>query len=134
MGIAGLLSLAACGGGGDGGTPTTPPSTAATRIASTGSITVLEPQPGSTVEGPDVTVRVALEGARLVKVVSTDIKPDEGHMHIKLDGTTITLLAGLEETVPNVQPGTHVLEVEFVAADHGPFNPRVLQTVTFTVT
>jgi hypothetical protein len=85
------------------------------------------------VEGPDVTVRVELTGARLIEEVSTDLAPDEGHIHLSLDGETITLLGTLEEVIPDVPPGPHLLEVEFVAADHGPFNPRVLQTVSFEV-
>ena len=51
--------------------------------------------------------------------------------HLKLDGQTITLLGGLEETVTGIEPGQHVIEAEFVAADHGPFDPRVLSQVTF---
>ena len=30
-----------------------------------------------------------------------------------------------------VSPGLHTLTAEFVAADHGPFNPRVIATTTF---
>jgi len=33
-----------------------------------------------------------------------------------------------------VTPGSHVLKAEFVAADHAPFNPRVVSAeVIFTV-
>ena len=132
--VAALLVLTACGSGTDpvpkDGASASPP---LVRPTSTGKIAVLEPEPGATVEDPDVTVRVELTGARLVEEVSTDLAPDEGHIHLSLDGETITLLGGLEEVVPDVSPGPHLLEVEFVAADHGPFNPRVLQTVSFTV-
>lgn len=124
------LLLGACGGDGADPSPTSP---ASSRIASTGSITVLEPEAGATVDGPSVRVRVALEGARIAEEVSSDIRPDVGHMHVKLDGETITLLAGLEYTIDQIEPGPHVLEVEFSASDHGPFDPRVVQTVAFTV-
>jgi hypothetical protein len=77
-------------------------------------------------------VRVELEGARLVREVSTNLQPDEGHIHVRLDGETITILGGLTETIPDVAPGQHVLEVEFVAADHGFFDPRVVQIVSFS--
>jgi hypothetical protein len=33
--------------------------------------------------------------------------------------------------ISNLAPGPHVLHAEFVAADHGPFNPPVRTTVTF---
>jgi hypothetical protein len=85
------------------------------------------------VDGPTVEVAVELTGATLIEEVTTDISPDEGHVHLSLDGETISLLAGLEETIKRVEPGTHLLEVEFVAGDHGPFEPRVLQSVTFEV-
>jgi hypothetical protein len=54
-------------------------------------------------------------------------------MHLRLDGRTITLLGSLEEDIPGVTPGPHLLEAEFVASDHGPFSPRVISSVTFTV-
>jgi hypothetical protein len=31
-----------------------------------------------------------------------------------------------------VKSGQHVLETEFVAADHAPFDPDILSAVTFT--
>lgn len=34
---------------------------------------------------------------------------------------------------PGLTEGSHLLEVEYVAADHGPFNPRVLAVTRFTV-
>jgi hypothetical protein len=33
--------------------------------------------------------------------------------------------------VANLAPGPHVLGAEFVAVDHGPFNPPVTASVTF---
>jgi hypothetical protein len=47
-----------------------------------------------------------------------------------LDGRLVSMLAGSTSSIP-VQPGRHTLQVEFVAVDHGPFSPRVRQTVTF---
>lgn len=131
---AALLVPVACGSGTDPGpNDGVSPSPPLARPASTGKIAVLQPAPAAVVEGPDVTVRVELTGARLIEEVSTDLAPDEGHIHLSLDGETITLLGTLEEVIPDVPPGPHLLEVEFVAADHGPFNPRVLQTVSFEV-
>ncbi|HEX9891991.1 MAG TPA: hypothetical protein VGB28_08025 [Actinomycetota bacterium] len=130
MTVAGaLLALVACGSDGgpaDGASPSPP----LVRPSSTGSIAIVEPTPGQVVEG-EVRVRVELTGATLVEEVSTDLAPDEGHIHLSLDGETVTLLGSLDEVIPGVAPGPHLLEVEFVAADHGPFNPRVLQTVSF---
>ena len=124
------VALTACGGQEP---PPEPSSEPAARPSSTGQVRVVEPEPGAEVEGPDVRVVIELTGAELIEEVSVDLQPDEGHIHLKLDGETITLLGGLEEVVPDVAPGPHLLEVEFVAADHGPFNPRVVQTIAFRV-
>jgi hypothetical protein len=42
------------------------------------------------------------------------------------------MLGGTSTNVP-VTPGRHTLQVEFVAVDHGPFDPRVRATVVFDV-
>lgn len=91
----------------------------------------MAPQPGQSVSATDATVRLELTGARIIPQASTNLRPDEGHIHLKLDGKIITLLGTLEEKLPPLSPGPHLLEVEFVAADHSPFNPRVIETVTF---
>jgi hypothetical protein len=127
--LAVTVGAAGCGSNGDSPPATTGPGA---RPSSTASISIVEPQPGETVTGDAVTVRVDLEGARLVRRVSTNLQPDEGHIHVRLDGETITILGGLTETIPDVAPGQHVLEVEFVAADHGFFDPRVVQVVSFS--
>jgi hypothetical protein len=40
---------------------------------------------------------------------------------------------GLSQRLPQLTPGQHVLQVEFVAADHAPFEPRVLTQAAFQV-
>jgi hypothetical protein len=35
--------------------------------------------------------------------------------------------------IRGLSPGEHTLEAEFVAADHGPFDPRVTAQTTFTI-
>ena len=54
----------------------------------------------------------------------TDIRPDEGHVHLYVNNSLVSMNYGLEQDVP-VNPGTIVIKAEFVAADHAPFNPRV---------
>lgn len=120
--------LAACGGA----KKSPAPDASSRRLSSTAKISIVEPMPGAKVKGTEVAVRIGLEGGTVVPQASRDLKPDEGHVHLRLDGAIITLLGGLEETVP-VRPGTHVIEVEFAASDHGPFNPRVVTTVAFEV-
>jgi hypothetical protein len=138
--IAAMLVLSACGGGGDGGgaTPTTLPSPAAERPSSTAKLTLVEPASGAVLGPEDVRVRLELAGAQLTKEVSRNLSPDEGHIHLRLDGETITLLGDLDENLAEilgepVASGPHLLEAEFVAADHGPFDPRIIVSVPFTV-
>lgn len=104
------------------------------RPRSTATIRIVEPKHQSTVEGPSVTVRVELTGGRVVEKASTTLTPDTGHVHVLLDGTTVTLLAGLEYRIDDVAPGDHLITVEFAANDHGFFNPRVTDIAKVTVT
>jgi hypothetical protein len=130
--IAAALLLTACGGGGgtgDGGgtpTPTVRPSSPAT-------LTIESPANGTVVKGPSLTVRVQLKGATIVPATTKNITPTTGHLHLTLDGKLISMNYQARQTIPNVAPGQHVLQVEFVAADHLPFDPRVIAAAAFTV-
>lgn len=135
------LVLAGCGGGDEpsnGASPTAAPTTPAERPSSPAELTIVEPQPGQTYPPDDVPVRLDLEGATISEEASTDLQPDEGHIHLTLDGELVTLLGGTtenlaEETGEPLAPGQHILQAEFVANDHGFFIPRIIETVTFTV-
>ena len=83
--------------------------------------------------GEKTSLKVDLTGATLVQMTSTDLKPDQGHLHVILDDTLITMTSGLETVIPNVPPGKHLIKVEFMANDHAPFDPRVIVGVAFTV-
>ena len=72
-----------------------------------------------------------LSGGRVVPLTSIHLVPNEGHIHLYLDGS-LEAMTGLDASIA-VQPGSHTLEAEFVAADHGPFRPRVIVTVAFRV-
>ena len=74
-----------------------------------------------------------LTGATIVPATTKNITPTTGHLHLSLDGKLISMNYQATQTLPDVPPGQHVLKVEFVAADHLPFNPRVITGVTFTV-
>ena len=103
-----------------------------TRPHSTATLSIVDPKSGATLSTRTVVVKLSLVGGTITKVVTTNIQPNIGHIHIRLDGRTITLLGSLTDPVP-VTPGNHIVEAEFVAADHGPFSPRVLSAVSFTV-
>ena len=84
-------------------------------------------------QGSNVTVKVSLKDAKIVQPTSTHIVPNEGHLHILVDGKLMTMTAALSTVVPDIAPGHHVLEAEFVANDHAPFDPPVVAVVSIDV-
>jgi len=132
------LALAACGGSDDGGGSGGIGASGATastgdRPTSTAKLSIVAPKVGQVVHGSDVDLRVKLQGAKLVPATTTHIFPDEGHLHVILDDTLISMTEGLDQTIPDVAPGKHRIMVEFVASDHAPFDPRVVSVVAFEV-
>lgn len=127
------LALAACNSGGGGNDPTPAPSGPAGRPSSTADLAIVQPKTGEVVEVPTIVLRVSLDGARIVPQTTTDISPDEGHLHVLLDDQLISMTEGLEQEILDVAPGTHRITVEFVASDHVPFDPRVVTVVAFEV-
>ncbi len=117
-----IVALAAAGCGRSGPSSTRPRSTA--------TIAILSPVPGQVVRSGQMRVRLKLEGGRIIPETRFQLTPDEGHIHLRLDGQTISMTYGVDQVVA-VPLGPHLLEAEFVAADHLPFEPRVISTVTF---
>lgn len=105
------------------------------RPASTATLTFAKPVPGRPVSGDELAVVLRLSGGRIISATSTDLRPDEGHIHLSLDGRLISMTYGTLQTVDlsGARPGTHELDAEFVAADHAPFDPRVTTSVRFEV-
>ena len=103
------------------------------RPRSTASIAIVEPAPGASASEPDLEVVLRLEGGRVVDTTSTTLAPDTGHVHLAVDGAVVSMTYGLVQSVSlrSLPPGEHVLQAEFVAADHGPFSPRVTVSTTF---
>lgn len=104
-----------------------------TRPSSTGHVTIVSPIDGQVIRDDVVSVKVDLTGASIVPAASTTLVPDEGHLHLSLDGEIATMNFGLTDELHDVRPGIHVIQVEFVASDHLPFDPRVIDQVTFEV-
>lgn len=126
-------TLLACGGGGDGSASSSPTLSPIARPGSTAELAVVSPENGEVVHGSTVELRVELDGARLVPQTTTDLEPDEGHLHVLLDDELISMTEGTEQEIPDVAAGSHRLTVEFVASDHAPFDPRVVAVVAFEV-
>jgi hypothetical protein len=113
------------------------PTPSATHPSSTATIQIVSPTQDEVFEGTTgtparVLVQIRVVGARIVPLTSTRLRPDEGHVHLFLDGSLVSMTAGTTASL-DAGPGTHVLGAEFVASDHGPFDPRVQATVRFVV-
>jgi hypothetical protein len=123
------LSAWACGGNDE------PPLTATLgpRPSSTATLSIVAPTNGQVVHGASTKLKTRLEGARIVAPTSTNLRPDEGHLHVRLDGQFVSMVAKLKTRLTDLTPGPHLLEVEFVAGDHSPFEPRVIDKVSFEV-
>jgi hypothetical protein len=135
-----VLLTASCTGGSDGSstttptTPSAPTTTLGARPSSPAKIEILSPKNGDVVHGTSLHLKLALQNAKVVPANTTDIVPTQGHVHVLLDSQVVTMTFGLQQTLHDLTPGSHLLEVEFVASDHAPFSPRVLaQPVTFEV-
>jgi hypothetical protein len=121
--VALLVPLAAACGGSGNGRPSTP-----------ATLQILAPAPNAQT-GPNVDLRLQLAHARVVPAtqVGGAIRPDRGHIHVSVDGQITQMYYGVHQTVPNLTPGSHTIQAEFVASDHAPFSNRVVAAVTFRV-
>ena len=95
-------------------------------------IQIVAPTPNQET-GPDVTVQVKLTGAREVPQQAGEVKPDEGHIHVSLDGAVVAMAYQDSQLLKGLTPGQHSVQVDFVAVDHVPFRNRVTAGVLFTV-
>src|SRR5215207_9961066 len=126
------LAVAACSGGGGDGGPDAPATTAAAvadRPSSPAKLTIETPRQGQTVDQDRAQLILALDGGKIINQTTTRIQGDEGHIHLHVDGKLVDMNYGLRQR----PPGQHVVQVEFVAADHAPFDPRVLTQAAFKV-
>jgi hypothetical protein len=128
------LTLSACTGGGGGRDGTSPPTTTVTeRPTSPAKLVITSPRNGQTVRQRRPELRLDLQAATIINQTTTRIRGDQGHLHLFVDGKLVTMNYGLREQLPELTPGQHVVQVEFVAADHAPFDPRVLTQAAFNV-
>jgi hypothetical protein len=105
------------------------------RPHATARLEIRSPLPGEVFHGDPavVPIELVLVGGRLASSTSRNVVPNVGHLHVYLDGSLLSMSTGLRDQL-QVRPGGHVLEVEFVAGDHGPFNPRVRTKVSYVDT
>lgn len=103
------------------------------RPLSSATLAFADPVAGANLSGDEVRVVLELRGGRVVDGAATELAPDAGHVHLSLDGQLVSMTFGLVQVVDlrTVSAGPHILEAEFVAADHAPFDPRVRAVVRF---
>ena len=128
-----MAVLAACGGGAPQASNSPTPSASFTRLASTAHLKIISPTPNEVIHGSTLHVKVELTGATIVPRATTTVTPSTGHIHIIIDGQTVSIYAGAEYDATGLTPGLHLLKVEFVMANHAFFDPRVIVTQAFRV-
>jgi len=135
--VVAALAVTACSGGEDGNggsaAPTSTAAVAAERPSSPAKLTIEQPRQGQTVKQARPELVLNLDGAKVVNQTTTRVQGDEGHIHLYVDGKLVTMNYGLRQRLPRLPPGQHVVQAEFVAADHAPFDPRVLTQAAFQV-
>lgn len=111
------------------------PRMASVRIASSASVAITAPAAGASVARPLLIVAFDLTGATLTEDESTNLRPDRGHLHVVVDGEVLPGSFALrgQVDIDRFSVGRHLLEVEFVATDHGPFAPPVKAVVPFVL-
>jgi hypothetical protein len=123
---------AACGGGSEPseGTASAP---AGPRPSSTATVEIVSPTQNQVVHGDTAKLEVKLTGGEIVQQTSTDLQPDQGHLHVFLDDQLVSMTSSTESLLSDLTPGQHLVKVEFVANDHAPFDPRVIAAISFEV-
>jgi hypothetical protein len=124
-----VLAVAVTATGCGGGKPNSASST--NRPATDARIQIAQPTPNQ-VTAPDVTLVINLIGAKVVQPAKGKPRPDEGHIHVSLDGQLVSMAYTTTQDLHGVKPGSHTIQAEFVAIDHLPFKNRPLAFVQFT--
>src|SRR5438093_6804853 len=106
------MAVGACGGNEKKASPQD-----STRPLTPARVQILSPTPNQET-GPDITVELQLIGAKEVQPVEGEIRPDEGHIHVSLDGVVVAMAYGTTQTLKGLLPGQHSVQAEFVAIDH----------------
>jgi hypothetical protein len=105
----------------------------ANRPSSPATLRITEPSEGQRVSTATLDVATRITGATIVDGSATEVTSDTGHVHVYVDDRLMSMAYAPEQEIAIdwLGPGPHVVRVEFVAADHAPFDPPVEASVTF---
>jgi hypothetical protein len=109
------------------------PTYSAIRPRSTATLSIVRPSPGQVEHGNTMRVVLDLGGGRITPLTTTRLTPSTGHIHVYVDGRLVSMTTTTDGLVDisGLADGRHTLQAEFVAADHGPFEPPVVASATF---
>jgi hypothetical protein len=109
------------------------PTWSGNRPSSDARVRIVRPIAGEVVHGDSLAVDIELIGGSMATLASTELSSSRGHLHVSIDGRLLTMTSAADTRVDisELDVGRHTLEAEFVAADHGPFQPRVTASVSF---
>ncbi len=97
------------------------------------SVVILSPKNAASV-GPDVDVSFAVFNFALVQPYGQKDAPNEGHIHVLLDGAYDQLVASVETVhLSGLSAGSHTITLQLVNNDHTPISPAVSAAITVTV-
>ena len=77
------------------------------RPSTTGRLTFVSPQPNEVFRGDPalIPIELLLAGASVVPISTLRLVPNEGHIHLYLDGTLVSMTTGLAAEI-RVSPGS----------------------------
>jgi hypothetical protein len=100
-------------------------------VSSDARVEITAPDDGELVPAQEPTrLAVAVRNGELTKSTSST-DPSKGHLHVFVDGELVSMptTAEMATTLP---PGEHTITVEFTAANHTSFSPRVTDEIEVT--
>lgn len=129
------VALSACSGSPSAATPSpkAPASLAkAARPSVQPTLKLVAPTDGASVPAGDVRMAVETTGLKFA-MPSNTLVAGEGHVHFTLDDKPAQMSDTPELVMKAVTAGPHKLKAELVQNDTTPFDPPVLEEITFTV-
>jgi hypothetical protein len=97
------------------------------RPSTSAALDVISPAEGQHFRSNAVPVRVSVRGGSLAAANVNKLEPGKGHLQISVDRILVTR-ASNEVQIVQIADGSHTVLVEYVAADHLSFCPRVAVT------